>query len=65
MKIFKWVTKDTNIDFLKYRKLAYAFSIIMCVISVWSIAFNGFNYGIDFSGGILIEVKSANKINVE
>ncbi len=65
MKMFKWVTKDTNIDFLKYRKLAYAFSIVMCIISVWSIAFNGFNYGIDFSGGILIEVKNDNKINVE
>ena len=65
MKMFKWVTKDTNIDFLKYRKLAYTFSIVMCIISVWSIAFNGFNYGIDFSGGILIEVKNDNKINVE
>lgn len=65
MKMFKWVTKDTNIDFLKYRKLAYTFSIVMCLLSIWSIAFNGFNYGIDFSGGILIEVKNDNKINVE
>ena len=63
--MFKWVTKDTNIDFLKYRKLAYAFSIIMCIVSVWSIVFNSFNYGIDFSGGILIEVKNTDKINVE
>ena len=65
MKIFKWVTKDTNIDFLKYRKPAYVLSILMCIISVWSIAFNGFTYGIDFSCFILIEDKSAVKIKVD
>ena len=65
MKIFSWVTKDTTIDFLKYRKLGYAISITMCVVSILSIAFKGFNYGIDFSGGILIEVKSPEIINME
>lgn len=65
MKIFSWVTKDTTIDFLKYRKLGYAISIAMCIVSILSIAFKGFNYGIDFSGGILIEVKSPEIINME
>lgn len=65
MKIFSWVTKDTTIDFLKYRKLGYAISITMCIVSILSIAFKGFNYGIDFSGGILIEVKSPEIINME
>ena len=65
MKIFSWVTKDSTIDFLKYRKLGYAISITMCIVSILSIAFKGFNYGIDFSGGILIEVKSPEIINME
>lgn len=65
MKIFSWVTKDTTIDFLKYRKPGYALSIVLCVISVLSIAFKGFNYGIDFSGGILVEIKSSSQINME
>lgn len=65
MKIFKWVTKDTTIDFMGPRKWTYALSIIMVALSIVSMAIKGFNYGIDFSGGILMELKSENKINVE
>ncbi|MBP5353087.1 MAG: protein translocase subunit SecF [Alphaproteobacteria bacterium] len=60
MKMFKWIIKDTTIDFLKGRKIAYAFSILMIVVSIVSIAIKGFNYGIDFSGGALIDVRSKN-----
>ncbi len=63
MKIFNWVTKDTNIDFMKARKIAYAASIIMVLLSCYFMIFKGFNYGIDFSGGILMEVKSDHKID--
>ena len=63
MKIFNWVTKDTNIDFMKARKIAYAASIIMVLLSCYFMVFKGFNYGIDFFGGILMEVKSDHKID--
>ncbi len=65
MKIFKWVTKDTTINFMGARKWTYALSAIMVLLSIASITFKGFNYGIDFSGGILMELKSENTINVE
>ena len=60
MKIFSWIIKDTSIDFLGFRKLAYALTALMFALSIASIAVRGFNYGIDFSGGVLIEVKSKN-----
>nr|MBQ0091162.1 protein translocase subunit SecF [Candidatus Enterousia merdequi] len=46
-----------KLHFMKYRKLSYWISIICIVLSILSIVFKGFNYGIDFSGGISMEVK--------
>lgn len=65
MKIFKWVTKDTTIDFMKARKFTYALSALMVILSIACIAVKGFNYGIDFSGGILMELKAGQVIDVE
>ena len=65
MRIFSWVTKDTTINFMGARKLTYALSALMVILSVVCIAVKGFNYGIDFSGGILIEVSSNTPVNLE
>lgn len=46
-----------KLHFMKYRKLSYWISAICVVLSILSIAFKGFNYGIDFSGGISMEIK--------
>ena len=60
MKMFSWIIKDTTIHFLKFRRIGYAISIVLIAASIASMAVKGFNWGIDFSGGVLIEVQSKN-----
>ena len=66
MKIFSWIIKDTTIDFLKWRKIGYAISLFLIIASVISITVRGFNYGIDFSGGVAMDVRAKDGVaNVE
>lgn len=45
-----------SLHFMKYRKLSYWISGICIVLSILSVLLKGFNYGIDFSGGISMEL---------
>ncbi|MDY4841271.1 MAG: protein translocase subunit SecF [Alphaproteobacteria bacterium] len=64
MRIFSWITKDTNINFMGRKKLTYGISAVCFVLAVILIAVKGFNFGIDFSGGILMEIKSEQPLNL-
>lgn len=50
------LSKETNINFVGIRKFALALSAIMLLISVYSIVTNSLNFGIDFTGGTMIEL---------
>jgi preprotein translocase SecF subunit len=64
MKKLKLIKQNTKIQFLKYKKVTLFISIIFCLISFFSLFINGLNFGIDFKGGSLIEVKSDKSINI-
>jgi preprotein translocase subunit SecF len=53
MQIFQ---QDTHFNFMGKRKLALAFSGTLLLIAIASIIIRGFNFGIDFTGGTLVEV---------
>ena len=47
--------KET-VKFMSYRKIAMVFSAILMIASIVSLATNKLNFGLDFTGGTLIEV---------
>jgi SecD/SecF fusion protein len=49
--------KNLNIDFLGKKKIAYAFSAILVVLSIFSLATKGLNQGVDFVGGRTYQVR--------
>ncbi len=50
-----------NFNFINYFKKFNLLSIILFILSVLFIIFKGLNYGIDFKGGTLIEIRLENK----
>ncbi len=52
-----------NINFVSKFKTANIISIILFILSIFLIGFKGLNYGIDFKGGTLIELRTDPSIN--
>ena len=52
-----------QINFVSKFRKANIFSISFFIISVIFIIFKGLNYGIDFKGGTLIELRTENPVN--
>jgi preprotein translocase subunit SecF len=66
MKIFplKLIPENTNFSFIKIRKLSYSISILISILTFICIYFHGLNFGIDFVGGINIDAKTNNKLDL-
>jgi len=52
----KFLNSKTQIDFMSQRKIALIFSAVLIVVSIVSLSTRGLNFGLDFTGGTLIEV---------
>jgi preprotein translocase subunit SecF len=52
----KFLNKKTTIDFMGKRKIAFATSAILITLSIVTLFMRDLNFGLDFTGGTLIEV---------
>ena len=53
--------ENNKINFNKYFKLFNIFSILLIIFSIVLLLFKGLNYGVDFKGGTLIELRATDK----
>ena len=59
------IKPDVNLDFIGKRKIAYGLSALMILVSIASLVIhNGPNYGIDFAGGTVVQVRFSGPIQI-
>ena len=56
---------DFNIDFMGRRKIAATISLLLVLLSLGSLAINQVEWGLDFTGGTLVEVSYENPVSPE
>jgi len=64
MRGLQLIPYDTNINFVGIRRYIYCVSLAIILICGWNLAFKGLNYGIDFKGGFLLEVRTKDKADI-
>ena len=58
MKLLRLAPENTKFGFMRFRRVSYPFSAILSIVSVVLFLLVGMNFGIDFSGGTMLELRS-------
>jgi preprotein translocase SecF subunit len=64
MPILRSIPEATKVDFVSKRYWAFAVTGLLLLASVVSLAVHGFTLGIDFTGGVLLQARSAHVIDI-
>ncbi|WP_265569883.1 protein translocase subunit SecF [Sphingomicrobium nitratireducens] len=65
MKLLKLVPDNTNIDFMRWRKVAIVITMSLAVASLIFTAYRGLNLGIDFVGGQVVQAEFEKPVDIE
>ncbi len=60
----RFLSGKTHIDFMGKRKIAFAVSAVLMVLSISVLVMKGLNFGLDFTGGTLIEVSYPSAVKI-
>ena len=64
MTSIRWIKSGLKIDFLKIKNIATILSVIAIISSLFFLVYKNLNFGIDFKGGTLIELKKDNDLTI-
>ena len=64
MPFLRFIPETTNVNFVGWRYYAFAVDGLLLLAALVSIVVQGFNLGIDFTGGVLLEVKAAHVVDI-
>jgi len=53
-----------NIDFISFKKIAILLSLLLISATIFLLVTKGFNWGIDFTGGVLVELRPQQQTDV-
>jgi preprotein translocase subunit SecF len=65
MRLLKLVPDNTNFRFLRYRTPALVMSLLLMVAAAGLVATRGLNFGVDFAGGLMMEVRLVETVRNE
>ena len=58
MRLLRIVPDDTKFDFMRFRRISFPMSAILSIVAIILYFSVGLNFGIDFKGGTLLEVRT-------
>ncbi len=56
--LLRIVPDDTKFDFMRFRRISFPSSAVLSIVAMLLYFFHGLNFGIDFIGGTLMEVRA-------